>query len=378
MKVDDFMKQMNFKGVVVNYIEVEANPELGFYFPFIIIIPQTIVENPELIYACNLTANNSENCSTMEELIYCAKEENVEERRKFRSIDPIHYHLCVDDGNPMVIPYIPRLKDFRPNFLGKDCLLNDFKLKGTDKRFEKYMYMYKNLADQHKAIIETAVNVLKAEKIDVSEKATLCGYSEGAKFVSHLSLLHPEIIKGVIAGGTGGAISMPVSKIDGYEFKYPTGISGLPNFDFESFKKIFFFFYVGDADKSDSAIPYFENYTFINDKGEEELYRDECGNLTPRIDENGNQVFVLDENGNYTAKYGLFSDEDVNCINKVLGTRVQERFIKQQRIYESLGLNSTSIMYAGNHRSVFKQKELIFKDLDVFIQENLKKDNLKK
>lgn len=331
-----------------------------------------------MIYACNLTANNFENCSTMEELIYCAKEENVEERRKFRSIDSIHYHLCVDDGNPTVISYIPRLKDFRPNFLGRNCFLNDFELKENDKRFEKYMYMYKNLADQHKAIIETAVNVLKAEKIDVSEKATLCGYSEGAKFVSHLSLLHPEIIKGVIAGGTGGAISMPVSEIGGYEFKYPTGISGLPNFDFESFKKISFFFYVGDADKSDSAIPYFENYTFINDKGEEELYRDECGNLTPRIDENGNQVFVLDENGNYTAKYGLFSGEDVNCINKVLVTRVQERFIKQQKIYESLGLNSTSIMYAGNYRSIFKQKELIFKDLDTFIQENLKKDNLKK
>ena len=74
----------------------------------------------------------------------------------------------------------------------------------------------------------------------------------------------------------------------------------------------------------------------------------------------------------------MFSDEDVNCINKVLGTRVQERFIKQQRIYESLGLNSTSIMYAGNHRTIFKQKELIFKDLDTFIQENLKKNNLKK
>ena len=67
----------------------------------------------------------------------------------------------------------------------------------------------------------------------------------------------------------------------------------------------------------------------------------------------------------------MFSDEDVNCINKVLGTRVQERFIKQQKIYESLGLNSTSIMYAGNYRSIFKQKELIFKDLDTFIQENL-------
>lgn len=34
---------MDFKGVVVNYIEVETNPELGFNFPFIIIIPQTIV-----------------------------------------------------------------------------------------------------------------------------------------------------------------------------------------------------------------------------------------------------------------------------------------------------------------------------------------------
>lgn len=277
-------------------------------------------------------------------------------------------YLCLEKGNPMVIPFIQRLKDFRPNFLGKDCLFNDFRLVGNDLKFEQDVYMYNNLADQYKSIILTSINYLKNLDISVDEKAILCGYSEGAKFASHLAILHPEIIKSVIAGGTGGAISMPVNKLEGYEFVYPTGVSNLKNFDFESFKNISFFYYMGTEDRSDSAMPYFENYEYINDKGEKKLYRDECGNLTPYIDENGKQLFVLDEFGNYTAKFSnMFSDSEVNAINKVLGTKIQDRFRKQEQIYNNLGIKSVFNLYNGDHYSVMNERNLIFSDIDSFM-----------
>lgn len=45
-----------------------------------------------------------------------------------------------------------------------------------------------------------AINCLHQEGINVGEKVILCGYSDGAKFASHFALLHPEIIKPVVAG----------------------------------------------------------------------------------------------------------------------------------------------------------------------------------
>ena len=94
---------------------------------------------------------------------------------------------------------------------------------------------------------------------------------------------------------------MPISFYDGYEFIYPTGISGLKHFDFKEFSNIFFFYYMGDKDKSDSAIPYFLDYRYLDKDGNVQILKDECGNSTPLIDKDGNQVFTRDVNGNYRA-----------------------------------------------------------------------------
>ena len=360
------MSEMKFRGVIVDYIDISAKPEKGFNFPFKIIIPKKLSDNPDLIYACNLPENESENCSTMEELIERTKED-------FCSIDPMLTHLCLSNGNPMIIPFVPRLKDFRPNFLGRDCLTNNFKVSEYDKKYKKNIYLYNNLADQHKSIIQYAIDCLKNKEINVDEKIIISGYSEGAMFASHFALLHPEIIKSVIAGGTGGAISMPIDYMDGYEFSYPTGTSGLKNFDFDSFQNISFFYYIGKEDRTDSAIPNFDDYHYMDENGNDCILKDECGNKTPFVDENGKQLLKLDENGNYTAKYNLFSDSEVNAINKVLGTVIQKRFIKQQEIYSNLGLNATFKLYSGNHKTIFDNRKEIFDDVDSFLKENLSK-----
>lgn len=272
----------------------------------------------------------------------------------------------------MIIPFISRFKKFRPNFLGRDCFNNDFK-EFEDSIFKDYLYKYENLADQHKAIMEYAIKYLKGQGINEDSKLIICGYSEGAKFASHFALLHPEIIKAIIVGGTEGVISIPVSNIDGYEFIYSTGIADIANFDFNSFKNISFFYYMGDKDKSDSAIPNFETYHYTNDDGKDCVLKDKCGNETPFIDENGMQKFILDNDGNYTAKFSLFIDQEVNAINKALGTITQDRFQKQESIYNSLGLNAIFRLYPGNHRTIFDNKNIIFGDVDKFIEEYVKK-----
>ena len=82
----------------------------------------------------------------------------------------------------------------------------------------------------------------------------------------------------------------------------------------------------------------------------------------------------MDSDGNYTAKFSLFSNRDVNAINKVLGTITQERFKKQESIYHSLGLNAIFKLYPGNHRTIFDNRHIIFEDVDKFIQEYIKQD----
>lgn len=360
------MNEFELRGVKTDCIDVEENTKLGFNFPFKIVIPKNLNENPELVYACNLPKDMSRNSHLFNDLVEYAKND-------FVSIDPMLIHLCLEKGYPMIIPFIPRFNGFRPNFLGRDCFNNDFK-KLENSIFKDYLFKYENLADQHKAIMEYAIKCLKENGINVDSKLIISGYSKGAKFASHFALLHPEIIKAIIAGGTGGAISMPISNIGEYEFKYPLGIADISNFDFDSFKNIAFFYYMGNQDKSDSAIPYFEDYHYIDNEGKDCILQDECGNATPFIDEFGNQKFILDSNGNYTAKFSLFSDQEVNAINKTLGTFTQDRFKKQETIYKNLGLNAIFKLYPGNHRTVFDNKDIIFEDVDKFINEFLKKE----
>lgn len=360
------MEEMKFRRFIVDYIDIPANPEQGFNFPFKIIIPKNLNDNPDLIYACNLPKNYSEECSSFDELMDKAKDDTS-------SIDAMMIHLSLERGNPIIIPAVPRLNEFRPNYLGRDCYLNDFdRLKGS--KFGDYMYKYENLADQHKSMMIYAAKYLNSIDINVDNKVIICGYSEGAKMASRLALLHPEMIKAVVAGGTGGAISMPIDFIDGYEFVYPTGISDLKDFDFDSFKSISFFYYMGDNDKSDSVIPKFEPYHYKNELGEDCILKDESGNETVYVDDEGKQHFLLDKNGNYMATYSMYSDQEVNAINKVLGTITQKRFKKQQEIYSGFGLNAIFKLYPGNHKTVFDNKEEIFADVDNFISRNLRKE----
>ncbi len=362
-------------------IVIKANSELGFNFPFSIILPDKVVDNPYLVAHCTTPSDFSMYCNSFDELIdvaskrrndfsddhFVKKEKNV--CLDMDCVNPISVHFTRDLGYPSIVPHVPRILGMRTKFLGHDMLYNDFsevrkfiesgKLKLTENDLEKF----KDLPKQYLSMYLYAIKLLKNKNINVDDKIIMYGYSEGSKFASHFALLYPSIVKAVIAGGTGGTMSMPVSEVDGYDFIFPTGIADLNNFDADNFNKINFFYYMGKEDVSDPARPKFE----IQFDGNGEIIADVGHNAIPPKDENGNDIFLLDKNGNYEAMFSLYSDGEVNVINKALGTKIQDRFIKQQKIYEQNGLKSVFKFYDGNHKSIYEHKDEICEDIDAFL-----------
>ena len=357
-----------WNGKDVEEIVIEARPDKGFNFPFTLLVPVELCDDYYLIYKCNLPRSYVNECDSLEEI----QEKTLEDRS---NVDPIDKHFFCDLNYPLLLPAIPRGNNWRPNFLGKEYIhgleFNDEKDNILD------ISKYENLPDQIKNMMVYALELLKEKKSTIHDRVIMTGYSEGSKCASHFALLHPEIVEAIIAGGTGGAISMPIKELEGYEFIYPTGIADLPNFNEEEYKKISFFYFMGDKDVSDSAIPYFEDVHYTDENGVDKILTDVNGNHIPMIDENGKQVFKLDENGNYTAKYSLFTDSEVNAINKVFGTVTQERFVKQDSLLKELGINVRSILYPGDHHTVFDNREDIKKDIDLFLEEVLNKTIVK-
>ena len=359
---------INYRGKEIEEIVIEANPEKGFNFPFTLLVPVDLCDNYYLTYKCSLPKNYIEGSNSLEEI----QQKTLEDKRY---IDPIDKHFFCDLNYPMLVPAIPRGYDWRPNFLGKDFIHGINFKDERDNILDKDKYI--GLPDQIKNMIQYGLEILNEKKPTIHDKVIVTGYSEGATCASHFALLHPEIIEAVVAGGTGGAMSMPIKEKDGYEFIYPTGIADLPDFDEEDYKKITFFYYMGDKDVTDSAAPYFEDAHYIDENGQDQILRDVNGNHIPAVDENGRQIFKLDENGNYTAKYTLFSDAEVNAICKVFGAETQDRFVNQSNQLIESGLTVMSKKYPGDHHTVFDNIEEIIHDIDTFLAESLNKTSSK-
>ena len=359
---------------IIEEIIIDANPDLGFNFPFKIYIPQDMPDTSEVVFKCNVTRNYIGQYDTLEEIQEAVLKEGFV---GYSNLDIVDAHFVFDLKCPLIVPAIPRGSEFRPHFLGRSIYkLNESGTSIPISKEDKILDIkkYYKLDEQEKNMINFALDYLRGLEKDISDKVILSGYSEGSKWASHFALLHPEVVKGIVAGGTGGLMSMPLVNEDGYMLTYPTGIADVQFFDEEEYNKIAFFYYMGSTDKADPARPKFQKAYEYDENGNLVPKKDECGNSCPLLDDNGKPVFILKDNGDYQTSYpSMYSDQEVNNINKALGLSIQDRFRKQEEIFNDLGLNATCKMYEGNHRTIFKNSEELFNDIDYFMTNNLNK-----
>ena len=109
------------------------------------------------------------------------------------------------------------------------------------------------------------ISILKQDleegKIDVKEKVFVEGFSAGGMFAQRFTLLHPELVKAIAAGQSGGALTLPVEEFKNRKMDWPLGIYGFEQltgkpFNMDAYRDVSQFIYVGSEDNSNSTVHY--------------------------------------------------------------------------------------------------------------------------
>ncbi|MCT6699776.1 hypothetical protein [Rheinheimera sp. 4Y26] len=217
-------------------IEIDAAPEKGFYFPFLLKIPE-VTKTKYLIVETNNTGKVSDNF-----------DEHYTNAKSAISGNAIGPWLSTQLNAPILIPVFPRGEQDWQTYthaLDRDTLLIDA---GKLKRIDLQLL----------AMIKEAKKLLLMHSVRVNEKVIMTGFSASGTFANRFSLLHPDSIKLVVAGGLNGILMLPVSSLKEQKLNYPLGLNDFEaitggSFAHSTWKVLPQFLFMGANDTNDAA-----------------------------------------------------------------------------------------------------------------------------
>ena len=333
--------QSGIKGTMY-YIEPD---NINYHFGYKLFIPENCKNNTTLlVHACN----TGKSFARLKEANKDAIENSLN--------DELALLLSHDLNMPVLSPCIPRLIDYNTHFFTNTVYENDLSKinnrkeeKLTDDEIKEIKSELKNIPNQLVNIIKSSKYFLKNLGITIDDKIIMEGYSAGSKFVSGFCTIHPEMIKACIVGGTGGLETLPISEYDGEKLNYPLGTANVNNFNFDKYKDIFQFHYIGSEDNNDPA------------------------------------SIVTDESGVITPKYSdTYDTSEILKINKIKGNENLKRYNFTKKIFNQMGLyNSEFHQYDGDHKTIFSIKDadgksIVEKDIVGFVNKVMQNERKKR
>lgn len=225
------------------YLKIEANPNAGFYWSYLLLIPDTLIvqkENLKIFIVPNNTGRNNDTIA-------------VHERAAIQTIERVKPILKQLNAVALV-PVFPRSsKEWRiyTHALDRDVMITE---KDSIKRLDLQLV----------AMIEDARNKLKEKNLFVQDKILMLGFSASGMFVNRFTFLHPELVQAAVIGSPGGMPLVPVKNYKGVDLNYPVGINDFDeiagyNFNEKDLRKVNLFFFLGDEDENDS-VPFDDSY----------------------------------------------------------------------------------------------------------------------
>ncbi len=291
-------------------VTVDSNPDLGFNYPYLLFIPFSVNKNSTII----VNGSNSINSTPIlkEEDRNTKIQEAVDDVKKLFLREQI-YKLNEQTSNyPILYPLFPRLryhgKTFFNHMLSSNSIFNK-----KDENILKKLGIYR-CDRQVIKMIEHAKALLKQYNLNIDDKVIMSGFSASAKFANRFTLLHPEIVKYVIAGGLDGTITLPLNELNNEKLLWPVGIGNaeeINDFKIQVYKTVPQFYFMG-------------------------------------IQDTKNDCYKQSEDGTCLYKDILQNDEAIQMY-KFLGTDIETRWKKTKKIINELNYNIILKEYPGGH-----------------------------
>ncbi|KGJ86773.1 hypothetical protein [Colwellia psychrerythraea] len=229
-------------------IEVNADPKKGFSFPFLLKIPTNIDTN-YLVVETNNTGAVSDDFDV-----------HYQSAKKAIVGNAVGPWVAKKLNSPILIPIFPRSKtdwEIYTHALDRDTLLVE---SGDLKRLDLQLL----------AMISEAKKELTKHSVKVHSKVILTGFSASGSLANRFSMLHPDSLQLVVAGGLNGILMLPVDKVSGESLNYPLGINDFKKITGTGFNKAKWaslpqFLFMGENDTND-AVKYDDAYSDVERK----------------------------------------------------------------------------------------------------------------
>lgn len=227
---------------------VEAAPERGFHYPYLLVTPATqpapgAADSGILLVEPNNTGRVSDDF-----IVHLSAARDLADKA-------IGSFVARELGLPLLVPVFPRPEkqwELYTHQLDRDTMLvADGLLRRPDL--------------QLLGMIDDARARLATTGWKLPEKVLLTGFSASGSFVNRFTALHPERVQAVAAGGLNGNLILPLASLGERELAYPLGIADLAavagrGFDDRSWREVPQFLYMGALDDND-AVQFDDGYT---------------------------------------------------------------------------------------------------------------------
>lgn len=311
------LKDINYEsiGVKGELFLVEDNQQEGFNFPYALFIPEGVDENTNLIVE---GANTGESKND----IKIAINDVID-----RCMDIMIIKANKETRFPILTPCFPRIHTKEDGGIYTHMLTSaslNYKRFGLERIDNQLVNMIKN-----------AEKLLNEKGINIDPKVILDGFSASAKFVNRFALLHPEIVKLVIAGACSGTGILPLKEMNGEKLLYPIGTGNIDEITEnkqEDFKNIKQFYYMGTQDPLD------------------------------------NDPLGEKEDGTLISPSSITKEESEQLYKFIGKKMLPDRWENFQKIYKNLGVNVTFKTYKGYGHT----PEPALKDIEELLKQEVK------
>jgi len=225
---------------------IDKNPDKGFNYPYFLFMPDKMAQEGELRLI--VEPNNSG-------FVDDDLQKHIEKAKRTATLD---YYL----GNyvarklkyPLLVPVFPRSTTnwkIYTHALDRDVMAQ----KGND---------LERIDQQLLAMVEDARKKLINQGYNIKNKFLMTGFSASGTFVNRFTLIHPDRVFAVAAGGLNGLLALPIGEMKGSRLNYPLGTYDFQEFLGKEFDSIAFkntpqYLFMGENDEND-AIPYDDGY----------------------------------------------------------------------------------------------------------------------